>query len=161
MYASRLTLHGWSPSRLARSSGITWTPINQRDPPSQWGAPVRKNPRLRLCLWWIIRNPFWIMCESREHSPVIECYEWFYHSMRNLRKPTNFDVTSGFVSMSDMFSDACTFLYLCCPFIFHLENDSIWWRCVLFWVCFVMDHFLMSFIWASVINHDITKVMGQ
>jgi hypothetical protein len=31
----------------------------------------------------------------------------FYHPMRNLCKPMNFDVTSGFVSMSDMFNDVC------------------------------------------------------
>jgi hypothetical protein len=35
-------------------------------------------------------------------------------------------------------------LSLCCPFVFHLENDAIWWRCVLFWVCFVMDHLWWS-----------------
>jgi hypothetical protein len=34
----------------------------------------------------------------------------FYHPMRNLRKPMNFDVTSGFVSMSDMFNDMRVFV---------------------------------------------------
>jgi hypothetical protein len=33
-YASRLSLHGCSPIRLARSSGIGRTPINQHDTPS-------------------------------------------------------------------------------------------------------------------------------
>jgi hypothetical protein len=28
-----------------------------------------------------------------------------YHPMRNLRKPMNFDVTRGFLGMSDMFND--------------------------------------------------------
>jgi hypothetical protein len=34
----------------------------------------------------------------------------FYHPMMNLRKPMNVDVTSGFVSMSDMFNDVCIFV---------------------------------------------------
>jgi hypothetical protein len=54
----------------------------------------------------------------------------------------NFDVTSGFVSMSDMFSDVCIFVIFMLPFCISLENDAIWWRYVLFWVCFVMDHLL-------------------
>jgi hypothetical protein len=40
----------------------------------------------------------------------------FYHPMRNLRKPMNFDVTSGFVSMSDMFNDVWIFLIFMLPF---------------------------------------------
>jgi hypothetical protein len=36
--------------------------------------------------------------------------------MRNLRKLMNFDVTSGFVSMSDMFSDVCIFVTFMLPF---------------------------------------------
>jgi hypothetical protein len=40
----------------------------------------------------------------------------FYHPMRNLRKRMNFDVISGFVSMSDMFNDLCIFVILMLPF---------------------------------------------
>jgi hypothetical protein len=40
----------------------------------------------------------------------------FYHPMRNLRKPMNFDVTSGFVSMSDMFNDVCILVIFMLPF---------------------------------------------
>jgi hypothetical protein len=37
--------------------------------------------------------------------------------MSNLRKPMNFDVTSGFVSMSDMFNDVWIFAYLYVAFL--------------------------------------------
>jgi hypothetical protein len=40
----------------------------------------------------------------------------FYYPMRNLRKPMNFDVTSGFVSMSDMFNDVCILVIFMLPF---------------------------------------------
>jgi hypothetical protein len=40
----------------------------------------------------------------------------FYHPMRNLRKPMNFDVTSGFVSISDMFNDVCILVIFMLPF---------------------------------------------
>jgi hypothetical protein len=39
-----------------------------------------------------------------------------YHPMRNLRKPMNFDVTSVFVSMSDMFNDVCILVIFMLPF---------------------------------------------
>jgi hypothetical protein len=38
----------------------------------------------------------------------------------------NFDVTSGFVSLSDMFKDVYISVTFMLPFhIFHLENDAI------------------------------------
>jgi hypothetical protein len=37
----------------------------------------------------------------------------------------NFDVTSGFVSMLDIFSDVCIFVIFMLPFCIHLENDAI------------------------------------
>jgi hypothetical protein len=40
----------------------------------------------------------------------------FYHPIRNLRKPIIFYVTSGFVNMSDMFSDVCIFVTFMLPF---------------------------------------------
>jgi hypothetical protein len=40
----------------------------------------------------------------------------FYHPMRNLRKPMNFYVTNGFVSMSYMFNDVCIFVIVLLPF---------------------------------------------
>jgi hypothetical protein len=43
-------------------------------------------------------------------SPQANVVSDFYHPMRNLRKPMNFDVTSRFVRMSDMFNDACIFV---------------------------------------------------
>jgi hypothetical protein len=39
-----------------------------------------------------------------------------YHPMRNLRKPMNFDVTSSFVRMSDMFNDVCILVIFMLPF---------------------------------------------
>jgi hypothetical protein len=88
----------------------------------------------------IIRNPFWVPRESREHSPASECYEWFHQPMRNFCRPINCDVISGFVSMSDIFSDVWIFVILCFPFESHRKSDAILWICVLFLVCFVMDH---------------------
>jgi ABC-type protease/lipase transport system fused ATPase/permease subunit len=40
----------------------------------------------------------------------------FYHPMRNLRKLMNFDVTSCFVSMSDMFTDVYILVIFMLPF---------------------------------------------
>jgi hypothetical protein len=40
----------------------------------------------------------------------------FYHPMRNLHKPINFDVTSGFVRISDMFNDVCILVIFMLPF---------------------------------------------
>jgi hypothetical protein len=40
----------------------------------------------------------------------------FYHPMKNLRTPMNFDVTSGFVSMSDMFNYVCILVIFMLPF---------------------------------------------
>jgi hypothetical protein len=40
----------------------------------------------------------------------------FYHPMRNLRKLMNFDVASGFVSMSDMFNEMWIFVIFMLPF---------------------------------------------
>jgi hypothetical protein len=53
---------------------------------------------------------------SCKHSPASECCEWFYHPMRNFRKPINFDVTSGVVRMSDMFNDVCILVIFMLPF---------------------------------------------
>jgi hypothetical protein len=39
-----------------------------------------------------------------------------YHIMRNLRKPMSFDVTSGFLRMSDMFNDVCILVIFMLPF---------------------------------------------
>jgi hypothetical protein len=63
-----------------------------------------------------IRNPFWVPRESREHSPASECYEWFHQPMRNFRRPIKFDVVSGFVSMSYIFSDVWIFVIFMLPF---------------------------------------------
>jgi hypothetical protein len=40
----------------------------------------------------------------------------FYHPMRNFPKPMSFYVTSGFVSMSDMFNDVCIIVIFMLPF---------------------------------------------
>jgi hypothetical protein len=48
--------------------------------------------------------------------PQVNVMSDFYHPMRNLRKPMNFDVTSVFVSMSDMFNDVCIFVIFMLPF---------------------------------------------
>jgi hypothetical protein len=52
----------------------------------------------------------------------------------------NFDVTSGFVSMSDMFSDVWIFVILCFLFEFRHGSDAILWIYVSFVVCFEVDH---------------------
>jgi hypothetical protein len=39
----------------------------------------------------------------------------FYHHMRNLRKPMNVDVTSGFGRMLDMFNDVCILVIFMLP----------------------------------------------
>jgi hypothetical protein len=49
----------------------------------------------------------------------------FYHPMRNLRKPMNFDVTSGFVSMPDMFNDVCILVIFMFPLWISSKNDAI------------------------------------
>jgi hypothetical protein len=60
------------------------------------------------------------LCESHldpvNTPPQANVMSDFYHTMRNLRKPMNFDVTSGFVSMSDMFNDVCIFVIFMSPF---------------------------------------------
>jgi hypothetical protein len=54
------------------------------------------------------------LCESHldpvNNPPQANVMSDFYHPMRNLRKPMNFDVTSGFVGMPDMFNDVCIFV---------------------------------------------------
>jgi hypothetical protein len=45
--------------------------------------------------------------------------------MMNLRKPMNFDVTSGFVSMSDIFNDVWIFVIFMLPFWISSKNDAI------------------------------------
>jgi hypothetical protein len=54
------------------------------------------------------------LCESHldpvKNPPQANVMSDFYHPMRNVCKPMNVDVTSGFVSMSDMFNDVCIFL---------------------------------------------------
>jgi hypothetical protein len=56
--------------------------------------------------------------------------------MRNLRRPINFDVTSGFVSMSDMFSDVCIFVTFMLPFCISSRK-----LCHLIEMCFVLGLF--------------------
>jgi hypothetical protein len=61
-----------------------------------------------------------LLCESHLNPgntpPQANAMSDFYHPMRNLRKQMNFDVTSGFVSMSDMFNDVCIFVIFLLPF---------------------------------------------
>jgi hypothetical protein len=78
------------------------------------------------------RNPYWIPHESRVTLPRKRMLMSFYHPIRNLRNPINFDVTSGFLSMSDMFNDARIFVILIFPF----------W----FWACFVEHHLIGVYI---------------
>jgi hypothetical protein len=67
-----------------------------------------------------MRDHLDLLCESyldplntpRQANVMID----FYHPMRNLRKPMNFDLTSGFVSMADMFNDVCIFVIFMLPF---------------------------------------------
>jgi hypothetical protein len=60
------------------------------------------------------------LCGSRVNPvntpPRANVMSDFYHPMRNLRKPMNFYVTSGFVSMSDMFNDVWIFVIFMLPF---------------------------------------------
>jgi hypothetical protein len=61
-----------------------------------------------------MRDHLDLLCESHldpvNTSPQENVMSDFYHPMRNLRKPMNFDVTIGFVRMSDMFNDVCIFV---------------------------------------------------
>jgi uncharacterized membrane protein YkgB len=50
----------------------------------------------------------------------------FYHPMRNLRKPMSFDVTSGFVSMSDMFNDVCILVIFLLTFWISSRKWCCW-----------------------------------
>jgi hypothetical protein len=58
------------------------------------------------------------LCESHldpvNTPPQANVMSDFYHPMRNLRKPMNFDITSGFVSMS--VNDVCIFVIFMLPF---------------------------------------------
>jgi hypothetical protein len=67
-----------------------------------------------------MRDHLDLLCESHldpvNTPPQVNVMSDFYHPMRNLRKPMNFDVTSGFVSMSDMFNDVCIFGIFMLPF---------------------------------------------
>jgi hypothetical protein len=67
-----------------------------------------------------MRDHLDLLCESYlnpvNNPPQANVMSEFYHPMRNLRKPVNFDVTSGFVSMSDMFKDMCIFVIFMLPF---------------------------------------------
>jgi hypothetical protein len=53
---------------------------------------------------------------TANNPPQANVMNDFYHPVSNLRKPMNFDVTSGFVSMSDMFNDVCIFVIFMLPF---------------------------------------------
>jgi hypothetical protein len=48
--------------------------------------------------------------------PHLNAMSDLYHPMKNLRKTMNFDVTSGFVSVSDMFNDVCILVIFMLPF---------------------------------------------
>jgi hypothetical protein len=67
-----------------------------------------------------MRDHLDLLCESYldpvNTPPQANFMSDFYHPMRNLRKPMNFDVTSGFVSMSDMFNDVCILVIFMLPF---------------------------------------------
>jgi hypothetical protein len=67
-----------------------------------------------------MRDHLDLLCESHldpvNIPPQANVMSDFYHPMRNLRKPMNFYVTSGFVSMSDMFNDVCIFVIFMLPF---------------------------------------------
>jgi hypothetical protein len=58
-----------------------------------------------------MRDHLDLFCESYldpvNTPPQANVMSDLYHPMRNLRKPMSFDVTRGFVSMSDMFNDVC------------------------------------------------------
>jgi hypothetical protein len=80
------------------------------------------------------------LCESHvdpvNTPPQANVMSDFYHPMRNLRKPMNFDVTSGFVSMSDMFNDVHIFVIFMLPFWIASQK----W-CHLIDMCFVLGLF--------------------
>jgi hypothetical protein len=67
-----------------------------------------------------MRDHLGLLCESYldpvNTPPQVNVMSDFYHPMRNLRKRMNFDVTSGFVSMSDMFNDVCILVIFMLPF---------------------------------------------
>jgi hypothetical protein len=67
-----------------------------------------------------MRDHFETLCGSHVEPvntpPQVHVMSDFYHPMRSLHKPMNFDVTSGFVSMSDMFNDAWIFVIFMLPF---------------------------------------------
>jgi hypothetical protein len=67
-----------------------------------------------------MRDHFDPLCGSHVNPvntpPQASVMSDFYHPMRNLRKPMNFDVTSGVVSMSDMFNDVWIFVIFMLPF---------------------------------------------
>jgi hypothetical protein len=83
------------------------------------------------------RNPFWIPCDSLLTTPSLKrMLMSFYHPIRNLRRPINFDVTSGFVSISDMFNDVCIFVNFMCLFCISSKK----W-CHLIEMCLVLGLF--------------------
>jgi hypothetical protein len=67
-----------------------------------------------------MRDHLDLLCESHldpvNTPPQENVMSDLYHPMRNLRKPMNFDVTIGFVSMSDMFNDVCIIVIFMLPF---------------------------------------------
>jgi hypothetical protein len=67
-----------------------------------------------------MRDHLDLLCESYldpvNTPPQANVMSDFYHPMRNLHKPMNFDVTSGFVSMSDIFNDVCILVIFVLPF---------------------------------------------
>jgi hypothetical protein len=87
-----------------------------------------------------MRDHFDPLCGSRaDHvntPPQANVVSDFYHPMRNLRKPMNFDVTSGLFSMSDMFHDVRFFVIFMLPFWISSRK----W-CHLIDMCFVLGLF--------------------
>jgi hypothetical protein len=81
-----------------------------------------------------------LLCESHLDSvdtpPQANDMSDFYHPMRSLNKLVNFDVTSGFLNMSDMFNDVCIFLIFMLPFWISSRK----W-CHLIDMCFVLGLF--------------------
>jgi hypothetical protein len=67
-----------------------------------------------------MRDHLDLLCESFldpvNTPPQANVMSDLYHPMRNLHKPMNFDVTSGFVSMSDMLNDVCILVIFMLPF---------------------------------------------
>jgi hypothetical protein len=66
-----------------------------------------------------MRDHLDLLCESCldpvNTPPQANVMSEFYHPMRNLSRLMNFDVTSGFVSMSDMFN-VCILVIFMLPF---------------------------------------------